>query len=65
MKLGKIPPHVLRDVRERGLFTDSDIEAMTAETLFDEFLKWNGIIGYGSNLYHTAVLLAELEAKGK
>jgi hypothetical protein len=60
MKIDKIPTHVLRDVRERG-FADAAIERMSADELFNEYLIWNGIIGYGFNFYHTVIELHDIE----
>jgi hypothetical protein len=62
MKLGEIPEHVLEDVRKRG-HSDGDIERMSAVDLFDEYCRWNGLIGFGDDLFETAVELYELEAE--
>lgn len=61
MKLEMIPPHVLDAVRSRELFTDAAIELMPAEKLFDEYCRWEGIIGFGPDLWQTALDLKALE----
>ena len=46
MEVSLIPDHILDDLHSRGL-NDADIESSTPEHLFNEYLNWNGIIGYG------------------
>lgn len=59
MRIEDIPDNVLADVRQRE-FTDEQIEKMSAREVFDEYLKWNGIIGW-ADLFDTAVQLHEAE----
>ena len=40
-----LPDNVTRDLEERG-HSISDIEQMSIQEAFQEFLEWNGIIGY-------------------
>ena len=41
-----IPKVVYEDLLESGL-TPEQIEPLTAKRLFEKYLEWNGIIGYG------------------
>lgn len=61
MKISDIPDHVLDDVRKRGIWSDVDIEAMSAEKVFDEYLRWNGIIGFGQDFFEVAITLHKAE----
>jgi len=60
MKIENIREDVLEDVRKRG-FPDKQIERMDAARIFDEYLSWNGIIGYGDALWNIVLDLHEAE----
>ena len=50
-----VPNYIMRDLRQRrdldedDISQDEDILKMSGFTLFDEWLKWNGFIGYTSD----------------
>ncbi len=56
IQLSKIPPHILKDVTEslieNNRHINSEAEArfematMSAESIFDVWMNWQGIIGY-------------------
>ena len=58
MNIGKIPSHILEDLRSRGL-SDEEIGNACPERLFTEFCNWNGLTGWGGTLITT---LDELRA---
>tara|TARA_R110002020_G_scaffold147185_2_gene322329 strand:+ start:1272 stop:1463 length:192 start_codon:yes stop_codon:yes gene_type:complete len=45
MEYDLIPENILEDLINRGL-TREDIENSTPQKLFDEYLAWNGFIGW-------------------
>ena len=68
--LNLIPEDILIDaMKNMGYDEDADnadeqyvnyrekAEKLTAEQIFDKYLNWNGIIGYGSTLYQIVQIL--------
>lgn len=55
-----IPPHILNDLRERGL-SDFDISTSKPTTLLNEYMSWHGVIGYTGKFVEA--LLAFLQAE--
>ncbi len=53
MKIESIPKRVVKAVRSRG-FSDEEIAGMTARQLFKEHCEWNGLTGWGYDLYELA-----------
>ncbi len=60
MKIESIPNRVVEAVRSRG-FSDEEIAKMTARHLFKEHLEWDGLTGWGYDLYELAHRLAVTE----
>ena len=64
LDIEKIPSWILDDIRERG-WDDESIKKMTPEKAFDEYLRWNAIIGFGSDFYAAVHLLDEASAQSQ
>jgi hypothetical protein len=62
LDLKKVPEHILDDLRSRG-HSDDAIARMNAAKAFDEYLSWNGIIGYGSSVRAAVHALDAAEVK--
>lgn len=60
MELERIPQYVLNIVRERE-FSDEQIAKMTPVQLFAEYCNWNGLLGWGPDLWETARALRQAE----
>ena len=64
MNIDKIPDYILGDIRARGN-TDDEIRRMDAETVFNEYCNWHGLINWGRNLWSVAERLRSAESKVK
>lgn len=62
VNVSKIPAHMLRDLRARGL-KDEEIEQSSVHTLMDEYLKWHGIIGFTTSILGAADALKAAQVK--
>ncbi len=47
----KLPDWILDAVLQRNDYNLEEIGEMDAEKIVDEWLSWNGIIGYGSRIF--------------
>lgn len=63
LSINTIPAHVIQDLKERG-HSEEQIKAMSAKEAFNEYLAWNGILGWGSTLWHVVERLKEAEKVG-
>ena len=61
MDIDKIPPHILKDLRERC--DDEEIKGCSAEYLFNEYCEWHGLKGWGEPLLNTLSSLKRAEEK--
>ncbi len=46
IQIAKLSPRILEDLRSRG-HSDADIQNMSPENAFDEFVEWQGLRSYG------------------
>lgn len=62
MDISRIPTYILSNLHERG-HTDEQIATMTPEEALDEFLNWEGIIGYTGRIVGALDALRAAETK--
>ena len=51
MDINKIPPKILKDIRERC--TEEEIKGCSPEYLFNEYCEWHGLSGWSDDLIQT------------
>ena len=60
LDLEKIPEPIIENLRHRG-HSDEDIRNMTPVRAFDEHCSWQGLLGYGRQLFRDVKYLEAAE----
>lgn len=67
LDLSKIPDYILDDARrnvpmmgDKEEFTDEELQNKTKAEIFEHYLQWQGIIGFGDDILHVVEDLFEV-----